>query len=218
LNSSGAKKGEGPRAKSQHRKRYLASERTWTVDASCITATCGESRIVARCWSACQARGLQPTDSSDAYQENWRLALSDVLSSRSADYDFLELLWATGAAHHTYNRVNALSRALGRFSSRGHRDGKAMKLSWPSLSRFYRVRRIYGRRRRSISASVFSRCSSQMVWRSTAKGSIEPPQPHHFSAVYGRLMARIQGWWARVESNHRPLACEANALPLSHAP
>jgi HAD superfamily hydrolase (TIGR01509 family) len=25
-------------------------------------------------------------------------------------------------------------------------------------------------------------------------------------------------WWARVESNHRPLACEANALPLSHAP
>jgi hypothetical protein len=36
--------------------------------------------------------GLQPKDSSDAYQENWRLALSDVLSSRSADYDFLELL------------------------------------------------------------------------------------------------------------------------------
>ena len=27
-----------------------------------------------------------------------------------------------------------------------------------------------------------------------------------------------EGWWARVESNHRPLACEANALPLSHAP
>src|SRR6185503_9919872 len=29
---------------------------------------------------------------------------------------------------------------------------------------------------------------------------------------------RSEGWWARVESNHRPLACEANALPLSHAP
>src|SRR4030095_3339704 len=31
-------------------------------------------------------------------------------------------------------------------------------------------------------------------------------------------MRRGGGWWARVESNHRPLACEANALPLSHAP
>ena len=29
---------------------------------------------------------------------------------------------------------------------------------------------------------------------------------------------RSEDWWARVESNHRPLACEANALPLSHAP
>jgi hypothetical protein len=28
----------------------------------------------------------------------------------------------------------------------------------------------------------------------------------------------MRKWWARVESNHRPLACEANALPLSHAP
>ena len=28
----------------------------------------------------------------------------------------------------------------------------------------------------------------------------------------------VERWWARVESNHRPLACEANALPLSHAP
>jgi hypothetical protein len=27
-----------------------------------------------------------------------------------------------------------------------------------------------------------------------------------------------EGWWARVESNHRPPACEADALPLSHAP
>ena len=32
--------------------------------------------------------GLQPRDSSDAYQENWRLALSDVLSGRSTDYDY----------------------------------------------------------------------------------------------------------------------------------
>lgn len=39
-----------------------------------------------------RASGLQPRDSSDAYQENWRLALSDVLSGRSADYDFLEML------------------------------------------------------------------------------------------------------------------------------
>jgi hypothetical protein len=36
--------------------------------------------------------GLQLKDSSDAYQENWRLALSDVLSTRSADYDYLELM------------------------------------------------------------------------------------------------------------------------------
>ena len=36
--------------------------------------------------------GLQLKDSSDAYQENWRLALSDVLSNRSADYDYLELM------------------------------------------------------------------------------------------------------------------------------
>ena len=36
--------------------------------------------------------GLQPKDSADAYQENWRLALADVLASRSSDYDFLEML------------------------------------------------------------------------------------------------------------------------------
>ncbi|MGE3507252.1 MAG: hypothetical protein AB7N65_00020 [Vicinamibacterales bacterium] len=36
--------------------------------------------------------GLQPKDSADAYQENWRLALTDILAIRSADYDFLELL------------------------------------------------------------------------------------------------------------------------------
>ena len=36
--------------------------------------------------------GLQLKDSSDAYQENWRLAISDVLSNRSADYDYLELI------------------------------------------------------------------------------------------------------------------------------
>src|SRR5947209_4752881 len=32
--------------------------------------------------------------------------------------------------------------------------------------------------------------------------------------------ARLQGLfeWARVVSNHRPLACEASALPLSYAP
>ena len=35
---------------------------------------------------------LQLKDSSDAYQENWRLALADVLSNRAADYDFLELI------------------------------------------------------------------------------------------------------------------------------
>ena len=28
----------------------------------------------------------------------------------------------------------------------------------------------------------------------------------------------VRKWWARVESNHRPPACEADALPLSHAP
>jgi hypothetical protein len=33
-----------------------------------------------------------------------------------------------------------------------------------------------------------------------------------------RRRERSEQWWARVESNHRPLACEANALPLSHAP
>ena len=26
------------------------------------------------------------------------------------------------------------------------------------------------------------------------------------------------GWWARVGLNHRPLACETSALPLSYAP
>ena len=36
--------------------------------------------------------GMQLKDNSDAYQENWRLALSDVLASRAADYDYLELM------------------------------------------------------------------------------------------------------------------------------
>ena len=36
--------------------------------------------------------GLQLKDNSDVYQENWRLALSDVLSNRATDYDYLELM------------------------------------------------------------------------------------------------------------------------------
>ena len=32
------------------------------------------------------------------------------------------------------------------------------------------------------------------------------------------LPAEIGGWWARLVSNQRPLACEASALPLSYAP
>jgi hypothetical protein len=36
--------------------------------------------------------GVAVKDNADAYQENWRLAIADVLSSRSSDYDFLELL------------------------------------------------------------------------------------------------------------------------------
>lgn len=39
-----------------------------------------------------RSSGVQPKDNSDAYQENWRLALADVLSIRAADYEFLELL------------------------------------------------------------------------------------------------------------------------------
>ena len=29
---------------------------------------------------------------------------------------------------------------------------------------------------------------------------------------------RSEEWWARMDLNHRPPACEAGALPLSHAP
>ena len=36
--------------------------------------------------------GLHVRDNSDSYQENWRLALSEVLANRVADYDYLELL------------------------------------------------------------------------------------------------------------------------------
>ena len=36
--------------------------------------------------------GVQLKDSADAYQENWRLALADVLATRSTDYDYLELV------------------------------------------------------------------------------------------------------------------------------
>jgi hypothetical protein len=39
-----------------------------------------------------------------------------------------------------------------------------------------------------------------------------------FFSRLGQFEEEILEWWARVESNHRPLACEANALPLSHAP
>ena len=38
--------------------------------------------------------GLQPKDSANAYQEDWRLVLADVLASRSADYDFVEMVEA----------------------------------------------------------------------------------------------------------------------------
>src|SRR5258705_9327408 len=30
-------------------------------------------------------------------------------------------------------------------------------------------------------------------------------------------MQASEGWWTRMGSNHRPPACEAGALPLSHA-
>lgn len=36
--------------------------------------------------------GVAVRDNADAYQQNWRLAVADVLASRSADYDYLELL------------------------------------------------------------------------------------------------------------------------------
>ena len=39
-----------------------------------------------------RASGMQLKDNSDAYQKNWRLALSDVLNDRAADYDYLELM------------------------------------------------------------------------------------------------------------------------------
>ena len=38
-----------------------------------------------------QAR-LRLKDNTDAYQENWRLALTDLLKNRGADFDYLELL------------------------------------------------------------------------------------------------------------------------------
>jgi len=47
---------------------------------------------------------------------------------------------------------------------------------------------------------------------------IEPLQPHHFSSAWRSARTERKVWWARMESNHRPPACEADALPLSHAP
>ncbi len=37
--------------------------------------------------------GLFLADSTNAYQDNWRLAMEDVLNNRSGDYDYLDLLF-----------------------------------------------------------------------------------------------------------------------------
>jgi hypothetical protein len=39
-----------------------------------------------------QQSGLSLSDSTNAYQENWRLALQDLLQINTADFDYLELL------------------------------------------------------------------------------------------------------------------------------
>jgi hypothetical protein len=38
------------------------------------------------------AKTLALKDSTNVYQENWRLAMSDVLNNSSGQYDYLDLL------------------------------------------------------------------------------------------------------------------------------
>jgi hypothetical protein len=42
--------------------------------------------------NAIQRDGVFLRDSTNVYQENWRLALEGLLRERAADFDFLELL------------------------------------------------------------------------------------------------------------------------------
>ena len=61
-------------------------------------------------------------------------------------------------------------------------------------------------RRRAASASA----TSPGLTRRFSSGS--PPQ------APWRLSAQAEGWWRRADSNRRPPACKADALPLSYAP
>lgn len=55
--------------------------------------------------------------------------------------------------------------------------------------------------------------------RSLAQGILPVTMARHERAFGSpRAGRRRVEWWARMESNHRPPACEADALPLSHAP
>ena len=42
--------------------------------------------------AAINVRGLALRDDADCYQDNWRLALVDLLAQREGDFDYLDLL------------------------------------------------------------------------------------------------------------------------------
>ncbi len=60
------------------------------------------------------------------------------------------------------------------------------------------------------------RCNTVAIKRRRDHSAFVQRRPRQYRGTACEL--RSWWWWARVESNHRPLACEANALPLSHAP
>ena len=75
-------------------------------------------------------------------------------------------------------------------------------------------RRYRTRRRGSVGGrSISPRWRAASVDRSTTERLRE-----ELTLVRIEVENEIKVWWARMESNHRPPACEADALPLSHAP
>ena len=52
----------------------------------------GRLQNAVRLHQTIQQGGLFLSDSTNAYQENWRLALQDLLQNNAPDFDYLELL------------------------------------------------------------------------------------------------------------------------------
>ena len=66
--------------------------------------------------------------------------------------------------------------------------------------------------------SLCERATAMSMVCSDGRATFKSSQSRNFLEIPHPSRSPLQGWWARLGLNQRPLACEASALPLSYAP